>query len=146
MHGLEVAGCCDIVPQPRMHVTSSLLPESFVLGHWPSTVRRTSTGKTGELAFWHMQEYCALIRQSQQLRLAAVQKGDEALQQHCQKCVQQWRSIMNEAIDAHTACILQVRPCLIVLAFPAGLVLWSCTVYSGLVLWFCTGVLCTLVL
>ncbi|KAL3158441.1 hypothetical protein ABBQ38_010675 [Trebouxia sp. C0009 RCD-2024] len=53
------------------------------------------------------QEYCTLIRQSQQQRLAALQTGDENLQQHCQKCVQQWRGVMNDAIDAYTACILQ---------------------------------------
>ena len=66
----------------------------------------------GEHVVWCVQEYCTLIRQSQQLRLAAGQKGDEPLQQHCQKCVQQWRGIMNDAIDAHTACILQVPPCM----------------------------------
>lgn len=64
----------------------------------------------GELPVWRVQEYCTLIRQSQQQRLAALQTGDENLQQHCQKCVQQWRGVMNDAIDAYTACILQVNP------------------------------------
>lgn len=53
------------------------------------------------------QEYCTLIRESQQHWLAALQSGDEPLQQHCRKCVQQWQGVMSDAIDAHTACILQ---------------------------------------
>lgn len=55
-----------------------------------------------------VQEYYTLIRQCQQVRLAALQKGDEALQQHCQKCVQQWQALIDTSIDTQTASILQV--------------------------------------
>ncbi|KAL0038554.1 hypothetical protein WJX77_010325 [Trebouxia sp. C0004] len=53
------------------------------------------------------QEHYTLIRQCQQVHLAALQKGDTDLQQHCQKCVRQWQTVMEDAIDAHTASILQ---------------------------------------
>ncbi|KAL0027060.1 hypothetical protein WJX79_002717 [Trebouxia sp. C0005] len=53
------------------------------------------------------QEYYTLIRQCQQVHLAALQKGDTDLQQQCQKCVQQWQTVLEDAIDAHTASILQ---------------------------------------
>lgn len=58
---------------------------------------------------WCVQEYGTLIRQCTQLQLASLQKGDAQLQQHCQKCVHQWQTIMNDAIDDHTAYMLQVR-------------------------------------
>ena len=55
-----------------------------------------------------MQEHYTLIRQCQQVHLSALQSGDLDLQQHCQKCVQQWQAVMEDAIDAQTAAILQV--------------------------------------
>ena len=55
-----------------------------------------------------MQEHYSLIQQCRQVKLKAVQQGDTALQEHCQKCVQQWQGVMENMIDTQTASILQV--------------------------------------
>ena len=50
-----------------------------------------------------------MIQQCRQVKLKAVQQGDAAVQEHCQKCVQQWQGIMDDMIDTQTASILQVQ-------------------------------------